>query len=181
MAIIATAQQASIAPLPVGAPIYTKHKNKLYIYGGSTVTPDESVSLLGQFFALDLSKPWKSTSPAWNALPEGPKNYLTGATVSLDGKIFMTSPNNNNSYLFSFDTKAWSMSKAIYPGTMNYARPVTLGTDGTVLVPGGSLNATYEYHTYSFARDQAVKAPLPDNLIRGIPVFYEAVWSEHFK
>ncbi|KAF9967335.1 hypothetical protein BGZ73_000594, partial [Actinomortierella ambigua] len=95
MAIIATAQQVSVAPRPVAGALYAKHKNKLYIY-------------FGQFFALDLSKSWTSTSPAWSALPEGPGFAHRGATVSLDGKIFMTGPGDGtNPYLFSFDTKTW--------------------------------------------------------------------------
>ncbi|KAF9966445.1 hypothetical protein BGZ73_000996, partial [Actinomortierella ambigua] len=36
MAIIATAQQASVAPRPASFPSYTKHKTKLYICGGDT-------------------------------------------------------------------------------------------------------------------------------------------------
>ncbi|KAF9970736.1 hypothetical protein BGZ73_006492, partial [Actinomortierella ambigua] len=184
MAIIATAQQAPVAPQPVDHPIYAKHKNKLYIYGGSStalVAPNSTVGKVGQFFALDLSKPWRSASPAWIALPEGPRESNTGAAVSPDGKIFMTTPTSlEKPYVFNFDTKTWSMSNAIYPASLTAARPVTLGTNDTVLVAGGSPIDPYEYRTYSFVRDEPVLARMTD-IEGGIPVFHEAVWSEHFK
>ncbi|KAF9970010.1 hypothetical protein BGZ73_007407, partial [Actinomortierella ambigua] len=187
MAIAATAQQVPIAPKPVQGAGYVKYKNKFYIYGGDTSLAADSTSDLGQFFALDLSKSWKSESPAWIPLPEGPIKSHIGAAMSLDGKIFMTFPGiGYAAHRFSFETNTWSLSNATFRESIYDVSPVTLGTDGTVLIAGGSPNSIHVYDIYSFATDQTVTAQLPATVVAGTPILpgtreYSVAWSEPLK
>ncbi|KAF9156039.1 hypothetical protein DFQ26_009505, partial [Actinomortierella ambigua] len=43
-----------------------------------------------QFWALDLSSSWQTTSPVWKQLPNGPYNAYHTAAASVDNKTFIT-------------------------------------------------------------------------------------------
>ncbi|KAG0227332.1 hypothetical protein BGW42_003014 [Actinomortierella wolfii] len=167
---------------------YAKYKNKFYINGGSIKAGIGPDTLTGQFFALDLSKPWRSTSPAWIPLPEGPKKDFTRGAMSLDGKIFMTFPEiGYPAYRFSFESNTWSSSKANFRDTMYSVDSVTMG-DGKVIIVGGfQENTTYSpYDIYSFDTDQTVTMNLPKTGASGSVILpgrreYRVVWSEHLK
>ncbi|KAG0258372.1 hypothetical protein DFQ27_004685 [Actinomortierella ambigua] len=186
---------AQVAPLPVALSAFAKHKNKLYIYGGSIEVGDGAYgndsSASGQFFALDLSKPWTSKSPSWIQLPTGPRSPYRRGAISLDGNMFAAFPyENRQPNLFSFETKVWSPSKAIMPGTSDSA-PVTLGTDGTVLIPGEfSANSTLDvYSIYSFDSDNALNIlfPPPSAVFNSTQFLMSSnagqggVWSQYLK
>ncbi|KAG0260823.1 hypothetical protein DFQ27_003303 [Actinomortierella ambigua] len=192
-----TAQEAHVAPLPASWPAYAKYKDKLYIYSG-TAHEDQfgrnSIST-GQFFALDLSKAWNSTMPEWIKLPEGPANeYLSGA-ISLDGKVFMTFRNQiEPDHWYSFEKNSWAPfnHSLSVNGAVQY--PVTLGTDGSVLVVGGydddyakKVSADENvYLIYSATTGRGVTRALPPYGINGTPVLpargsYKAAWSDHLK
>ncbi|KAG0227331.1 hypothetical protein BGW42_003013 [Actinomortierella wolfii] len=62
--------------------------------------------------------------------------------------------------------------------------PVTLGTDGTVLILGGFGEDKYDI--YSFDTDQTVTMPLPETVLKNVTILpgrreYRAVWSEPLK
>ncbi|KAF9159000.1 hypothetical protein DFQ26_007015 [Actinomortierella ambigua] len=187
---LTASQQNPVAPQPVAAPGYAKYKNRFYVNGGTTSLSASVLGSSGQFFALDLSKSWTSVSPAWIQLPDGPRKDYHGAAMSLDGKFFLTSCSTAStvSHRFSFDTNTWSVSKAPCHSTTYDVSPVTLGTDGTVLTAGGftEVGIADAYEIYSFATDQAVRAPLPDTMVNGVPILpgrrgYKVVWSEPLK
>ncbi|KAF9977071.1 hypothetical protein BGZ73_007043 [Actinomortierella ambigua] len=142
----------------------------------------------GQFFALDLSKPWTSDTAAWIKLPEsGRKDYI-GAAMSLDGKTLLTSPGiYASAQRFSFESNTWSSSNTTFRESMYDVTPVTLGTDGTVLLVGGDSweDGFNKYDIYSFDTDQTVTAQLPPSA-NDIPFLpgrrdYRVIWSEHLK
>ncbi|KAG0228732.1 hypothetical protein BGW41_003343, partial [Actinomortierella wolfii] len=185
VAIVATAQTNLSAPRPSSGMAYAKYKNKFYINGGTVKEGKGIETATGQFFALDLSKPWRSDSPAWIPLPEGPKKQLISVAMSLDGKVFMTFPEVGfPAYRFSFEKNAWSATKANFRDSMYDVDPVTLGTDGTALIFGGSRGD--EYDIYSFETDQTVTMNIPPELLVNATVLpkrlsYRAVWSESLK
>ncbi|KAG0253800.1 hypothetical protein DFQ27_007196 [Actinomortierella ambigua] len=189
------AQQPQVAPLPVFDPVFAKHKNKLYIYGGYTnidYTVDPIPS--GQFFALDLSKPWTSKSPSWIQLPTGPRWSGGWGGISLDGIKFVSFPDQDrNPSVFSFETKIWSPSKAAHSRTVSAS--VTLG-DGTILMAGGfissvpgSQNSSFGvYDIYSFDSDNVSNTLFPPPsadfnstqfMMRNVG--FGAVWSQYLK
>ncbi|KAG0225366.1 hypothetical protein BGW42_004476, partial [Actinomortierella wolfii] len=105
--------------------------------------------------------------------------------MSLDGKVFMTSPAvGYPAYRISFEKNAWSTVKANFRESMYDVDPVTLGTDGTALIFGGSRGD--EYDIYSFETDQTVTMNMPPALLVNATVLpkrlsYRAVWSEYLK
>ncbi|KAF9964423.1 hypothetical protein BGZ73_001872, partial [Actinomortierella ambigua] len=174
----ATAQDP-VAPRPGFNAGSVKFGSKWYINGGTGIDKIGYTGPMGQFFVLDLSKPWASTSPAWTELPEGPAGGWGGSVMSLDGKIFMTSPGIvAKARRYSFESKTWSASKASFRETIKDLQPVTLGTDGTVLIAGGTATRTYDI--YSFATDMTMTAQLP-LIYADIPVNPKVVWSEPLK
>ncbi|KAG0230157.1 hypothetical protein BGW41_002579 [Actinomortierella wolfii] len=164
---MATAQTNRTAPLPAVAMAYAKYKNKFYVNGGRVKGGNTLDVISSQFFALDLSKPWRSDLPAWIPLPEGHKKEFIAATMSLDGKVFMTTPGiGYPAYLFSFEKNAWCTSKTTFRETVYDVDPATLGTDGTVLILGGFEEDKYDI--YSFGTDQTVTMPLPEAKTTGL-------------
>ncbi|KAG0234730.1 hypothetical protein BGW42_006193, partial [Actinomortierella wolfii] len=136
---MATTQQVPIAPLPACDMGYAKYKDKFFIYGGVAAHGNENIrNDTGQFFYLDLSKPWKSDSPAWVKLPDGPIGYSKVA-LSSDGKIlvaFAYTP-KLEIHRFYFEHNVWLTSPAIHRNTSASSYPVTLGAGNTVLIAGG--------------------------------------------
>lgn len=63
-----------------------------------------------QFFYLNLSLPWSTTSPAWVQLRPGPRSAHLPGTTSADGKnlFFFRIPGSNPVYQFSLETGNWS-------------------------------------------------------------------------
>ncbi|KAG0258373.1 hypothetical protein DFQ27_004686, partial [Actinomortierella ambigua] len=186
-----TAQQPQVAPQPAVFSSFAKHKNKFFIYGGTIDGKYEiSPGSLGQFFALDLSKPWTSESPSWIQLPTGPRASFGRGAISLDGTMFAGFPyGNRQPNLFSFDTKVWSPSKAVIVGSDDSA-PVTLGTDGTVLIPGEFSPSSNRgvYNIYSFDGDNALNTPSPPpSAVFNSTQFFKStsgeggVWSQYLK
>ncbi|KAG0253799.1 hypothetical protein DFQ27_007195 [Actinomortierella ambigua] len=177
---------------------YAKHKNKFYIYGGTNYSgngysigmDEDDAGSSGQFFALDLSKPWTSMSPSWTQLPSGPRCTIARGAISLDGIKFLgLTFDNEKSSVFSFETKIWNPSKAVF--SKSNADPVTLGTEGTVLIPGEriSQNTTIGvYDVYSFDSDNASKTLLPppstvfnSTFFTTTRIYLRGVWSQYLK
>ncbi|KAG0269978.1 hypothetical protein DFQ27_001239 [Actinomortierella ambigua] len=187
IATTATSQQAPDAPRPATGAGFVKRKNKLYVYGGETYNGTGQVAT-GQFFVLDLSKQWKSVSPAWTRLPDGPPALNPTAVLSPDDKIFMY----NGRRRFHFDSNAWQDFNSLFstfPDVMA-SYPVTLGTDGTVLVAGGTFGSALtnqSYVIYSFATDSHVSTVYPARTARPLAgeyypgAGYRAAWSESLK
>ncbi|KAF9152567.1 hypothetical protein DFQ26_000850 [Actinomortierella ambigua] len=191
-----TAQEAHVAPVPASRPAYAKYKDKLYIYGGIAHEDQFGISIsIGQFFALDLSKAWNSTMPEWIKLPEGPAAAGHSGAISLDGKVFMTFYDQfEPDHWYSFEKNSWAPfnHSLSVDGAVQY--PVTLGTDGSVLVVGGydddyakKVSADENvYLIYSATTGRGVTRALPPYGINGTRVLparisYKAAWSDHLK
>ncbi|KAF9969568.1 hypothetical protein BGZ73_008040, partial [Actinomortierella ambigua] len=181
----ASAQQI-VSPQPATGAGFVKHKNKLFVFGGEIHNGVSQVAT-GQFYFLDLSQQWKSDTPAWTQLPDGLPSVSPTAVVSLDGKIFMY----NGRRRFHFEDNAWrdfSSLFSTYPPAMA-PYPVVLGTDGTVLLAGGTFGSALtnqSYTIYSFLTDTHVTTPYPPATGPITQLFYpgagyRAVWSESLK
>ncbi|KAF9154914.1 hypothetical protein DFQ26_009909, partial [Actinomortierella ambigua] len=184
------AQQTPVAPQPAARVAYAKYKNKFYISGGSVETLRDPSATTNQFYALDLSKPWKSESPAWIRLPDAPRKDFAGAAMSSDGKIFMTFPSGiAPAHRFFFENNTWSESKAQFRASTNDVSPVTLGVDSKVLIlrESQSNNVTFRsYDIYSFDTDQVMTTEMPfytvnNTLMMSGPHGFKPAWSNHLK
>ncbi|KAF9970259.1 hypothetical protein BGZ73_007070 [Actinomortierella ambigua] len=105
-AMTLTTAQKPTAPAPAAEVGYAKAKGKFYVYGGRT--GPEANAVTGQFFELDLTKPWKADSPAWTELPAGPKQTRIFMAMSADGKnLIANAVQDCSAYQYSADTKTW--------------------------------------------------------------------------
>ncbi|KAF9971214.1 hypothetical protein BGZ73_005897 [Actinomortierella ambigua] len=187
--VLVTAGQIIHVPPPRCAASYAKFQNKFYIYGGSTSIRSDYFS---ELHVLDLSKHWNSTSPVWWVLTSGPLLPATTATMSLDGKKLLLIPGLlSPGWIYSFEKDGWDLVKANFRNSTPGAFPVTMGTDGKVLITGGIGNAfgklfIEDYDIYSFEDDKTTTLQLPATLSNG-PTFmpsrqgYGAVWSSFLK
>ncbi|KAG0221134.1 kelch domain-containing protein 3, partial [Actinomortierella wolfii] len=183
MTAFVTAQQ-NPAPMPASSASYVKYKNKFYVMGG-TVMPEfkSTEGYSAQFFVLDLSKPWKSESPAWTPLPAGFRVSDVGAAMSQDGKIFITFPGfGQAAHRFFFENNTWSASQADLRDSMYSSCPVSL-PNGTVFVVGGDERGdNVPVDIYSFNADQTVTTRYPKAaLLNSTFEQYKAVWSEYLQ
>ncbi|KAF9971213.1 hypothetical protein BGZ73_005896 [Actinomortierella ambigua] len=192
LAVVATsAGEEPLIPLPRSAASYAKYHNKLYIHGGYA---NGQTIPFRYLYALDLSKPWKSQTPAWIRISEGPNLYnnRTYSTMSADGKVLMIIPGETTpSWLYFFETGQWNMTNAPFRNSMMDAFPVTLATNNSVLITGGtgkpfsgvSIN---EYDVYSFVTHTTKTDQLPATVSGGrlfMPnrQHYRAVWSDYLQ
>ncbi|KAG0269055.1 hypothetical protein DFQ27_004987 [Actinomortierella ambigua] len=192
VALGTVAAETALIPRPRSAASYAKFHNKLYIHAGygGNIQPIPYT----QLYALDLSKPWKSTSPAWLRISEGPDfgNNRTYSTVSHDGKILMIMPGiRTPGYLYYIEQDLWVQINATFRKSTMDAFPVTLGESGAVLITAGSRDDQYalsvnEYDIYSLAGDNTTTRDLPATVSSG-PLFmpnrqdYRAVWSHYLE
>ncbi|KAF9414891.1 hypothetical protein BGZ94_000249, partial [Podila epigama] len=86
-------------------------RDRLYVQGGDL----GGGNLVNQFYALDLSRSWHTTSPVWNTLPSGPINAYHSGGFSSDMNSFITfgrevgSPYTTPNFIniFSTSTGSW--------------------------------------------------------------------------
>ncbi|KAF9157747.1 hypothetical protein DFQ26_008402 [Actinomortierella ambigua] len=195
VAMISTAQQGPAAPRPVAKASYAKHHNKLYVYGGREIQESPRPALpqqnsSGQFFVLDLSKPWRSALPAWSRLPDGPEMPNAGAVISQDGKIFVAFKieYHGGSVRFRFEQNSWNHSSSGIV-LFNEQSPVVLQSDGTVLAKVGVKGPLREEQInmtsfYSFESDSGWgdKYGYPYTNSTVLPAAdHKAVWSDYLE
>ncbi|KAF9971212.1 hypothetical protein BGZ73_005895 [Actinomortierella ambigua] len=187
LSVVATVASQSVPPGRVGVS-YAKFHNKFYVYGGRNKGSNQTFTDL---YALDLSKPWSSQSPAWIPITkDGPTNSALSAAISVDGKTFMLGPTLGvPGWLYSFETKVWSEVKAQFRKSIYDTYPVTLGTDDRVLMAGGSSTAPItpyvdDYDLYTMGTNQTVTQKMPLSISNGelfMPcrIGYKGVWSDY--
>ncbi|KAG0006366.1 hypothetical protein BGZ79_000013 [Entomortierella chlamydospora] len=73
-------------PQSVGGAAFARVGNNFYIQGGAI----KQDYLLEALWALDLTKSWTTSNPAWTALAIGPSNGYHSAGYSADNKSFIT-------------------------------------------------------------------------------------------
>ncbi|KAG0250295.1 hypothetical protein BG011_008502 [Mortierella polycephala] len=118
----------TVAPPSIDAPTSFKHhasaanKNHIYIHGGQINSATLQYS--NELYALDLTKSWPISAPAWTNMtaPTGgalmpPKVGGHSATMSKDGtKLWLTAPTGNGAdpFLYEYNTESgtWSTFNA---------------------------------------------------------------------
>lgn len=110
-------------PQPCGGAAFAKVGNKFYVQGGAT----SGDNLLASLWALDLSKAWTTSQPAWTSLALGPFNAYHSAGYIADNSSFITFGRDTaadpqvipESWVNVYDiaTNAWTFSSN--PANMN--------------------------------------------------------------
>ncbi|KAF9305280.1 hypothetical protein BGZ74_010804 [Mortierella antarctica] len=110
-------------PQPCGGAAFAKVGNKFYVQGGAT----SGDNLLASLWALDLSKAWTTSQPAWTSLALGPFNAYHSAGYMADNSSFITFGRDTaadpqvipESWVNVYDiaTNAWTFSSN--PANMN--------------------------------------------------------------
>ncbi|KAI8363460.1 hypothetical protein B0O80DRAFT_421189 [Mortierella sp. GBAus27b] len=108
---IAVLSSLHAQPHPTGGSAYVAIHDRLYVQGGDL----GGSNLVNQFYALDLSRSWQTSSPVWNALPSGPINAYHSGGFSADMNSFVTfgreagSPYTTANFIniFSTSTGSW--------------------------------------------------------------------------
>ncbi|KAF9434317.1 hypothetical protein BGZ76_008222 [Entomortierella beljakovae] len=98
-------------PHPTGGSAYVTFHGRLYVQGGDL----GGGNLVNQFYSLDLSRSWQTSSPVWSALPSGPINAYHSGGFSADSNSFVTfgretgSPYTTANFInvFSTSTGSW--------------------------------------------------------------------------
>ncbi|KAF9543036.1 hypothetical protein EC957_001320 [Mortierella hygrophila] len=182
-------QLAQAQPQPCGGAAFAKVGTTFYIQGGSTFQDE----LIQAFWALDLSSPWTTSSPAWSALsPPGPYNAFHSAGVSSDGSSFITfgrdtAASNNQvaaSWVNTFNIGSKTWSAATPPQVADPSRrdfyAVTNLAGSKIYIMGGNSGpsgsvSTNVLNTYDPATGTMNEAPMPASAPQNSST-YAAVW-----
>ncbi|KAF9361408.1 hypothetical protein BGX26_003541 [Mortierella sp. AD094] len=109
-------------PQSVGGAAFARVGNNFYIQGGA-ISAD---NLLLALWALDLTKPWTTSNPAWTSLAIGPSNGYHSAGYSADNKSFITFGRDTGASAAAVP-KSWVNIYDIPSGTWNFqTNPATL-------------------------------------------------------
>ncbi|KAG0257214.1 hypothetical protein DFQ27_005261 [Actinomortierella ambigua] len=143
-------------PLPVAEPGYVKHGTKFYILGGHLLTEPTNSSIgmsttttapPSHFHVLDLSKPWKASSPAWSSLPKITdliRTSVVKVALSKDGRTLIAFPS----------VAANANANAIANNNNNNSNNSTLATGGPS--DAKMAAARFEFGTMTWMASSAV-------------------------
>ncbi|KAG0031075.1 hypothetical protein BGZ81_001806 [Podila clonocystis] len=123
LAVLLLLFRVAAQPQPCGGAAFARVGNKFYIQGGAT----SGDNLLASLWALDLSKAWSTSQPAWSSLALGPFNAYHSAGYMADNSSFITFGRDTaadpqvipQSWVNVYDiaTNAWTFSSN--PANMN--------------------------------------------------------------
>ncbi|KAG0257211.1 hypothetical protein DFQ27_005258 [Actinomortierella ambigua] len=188
MPVIQAQQEPAAVPRPMAEAAYVKHGSKFYIYGGRVNIASFELSVIsGQFFALDLAKPWESDTPAWIQLQPGPKKFHMSSAISVDGKTMMVFPGlDASAHRYTFESAKWETSNFTFGPQVTDVAAVTMETDGKVAILGGyESKASADWlDVYQFDLDWVVASiPVPEfkgTAMTSPPArgYYKAAWSK---
>ncbi|KAF9971193.1 hypothetical protein BGZ73_005906 [Actinomortierella ambigua] len=178
-------------PVPMGAISYAVVGNQFIIHGGAILND----VLNQQFWALNLSASWQTTSPAWIQLPNGPYNAYHTAVASGDNKTFITFGRDTGAVasmipqhwvnIYDFTTSAWTgfsptgvqdLSRRDFQAVLNPKLQVVYiagGDAGT----GGDIQSNM-FDVYDIAKKEIVETTIPASGPRG-PYTYGAAWLQN--
>ncbi|KAK5828123.1 hypothetical protein F5H01DRAFT_107871 [Linnemannia elongata] len=182
-------QLVQAQPQACGGAAFAKVGSTFYIQGGATFADN----LIQAFWALDLSSPWTTSSPAWSSIsPPGPYNAFHSAGVASDGSSFITfgrdtaastnqiAPSWVNT--FNIGSKTWSAVNP--PQVADTSRrdfyAVTNLAGSKVYILGGNAGSsgsvsTNVLNTYDPATGSMLETPMPASAPQNSST-YAAVW-----
>ncbi|KAG0233939.1 hypothetical protein BGW42_007014 [Actinomortierella wolfii] len=178
-------------PVPLGASAYAVVGNRFVVQGGAILND----VLNQQFWALDLSSSWPTTSPAWKQLPNGPYNGYHTAIAPRDNKTFITFGRDTGAVpsmipqwwvnIFDFTTNTWSgvnpasvqdRSRRDFAAVYNPNQNVAYVVGGDAGVMGDQQSDMFD--VYDVAKKEVTETPIPANGPRG-PYTYGAAWLQN--
>ncbi|KAF9349006.1 hypothetical protein BGX34_002119 [Mortierella sp. NVP85] len=179
-------------PQPVGATAFARVGGTFFINGGAT----HGDNLIPQFWGLDLTRSWSTTSPAWKDYKVGPYNAFHTAGYSADNSTFITFGRDTGAvagimpatWLNSFDIKSSTWTTVNPSGIADNTRrdfyAVTNPTANQIYVVGGNAGpqgtiSSRAFTVYDVASKTTTETLLPTT---GAPTkveTYAAVWIAH--
>jgi len=189
MAVFQTPHQScSIStPIPVFVPGSTRTPTRLFILSGGIAPPTQTPYLTTpQFFYLDLSLPWSTTSPAWVRLRSGPESITFPGATSADGKnlFFFGIPGPYPVYQFSLETGNWSphTQTSFAAGTEPGIGAVTDPNTDLVYLAGGYTDKDHGLlDVWDWKTGNVTNSALPDPVATGVfadRTFYTSGWCK---
>lgn len=149
----------------------TIDENTLYIHGGVNLQPGGGMTQLSsQFYSLDLTQNWDTSSPPWKVLPVPPLTF----SLSLSSHHSMTvSPNRQTLTLwsafpvdtaanYSINTTAWSqvpLTTTSLRGLQITGTGLHAATDpttGLVYIPAAGFHNTNKMARFSFLTGESI-------------------------
>ncbi|KAG0067566.1 hypothetical protein BGZ89_005921 [Linnemannia elongata] len=176
-------------PDPVGGAAYALVGTNFYIHGGAK----SSLTRVEKLWALDLTKAWTISEPAWTQLPVGPFNSYHSAGYSADNKTFITfgrdtgidPPLIPTSFVNTYDIKTaqWTTNintpQVADPSRRDFSVVTNPGVNKNYILGGGSgvEGATYnnKFTTYDPTMQSATEINTPVSGPQNIAT-YAAVW-----
>ncbi|KAG0317027.1 hypothetical protein BG000_004660, partial [Podila horticola] len=176
-------------PQPCGGAAFAKVGNKFYIQGGAT----SGDNLLASLWALDLSKAWPTSQPAWTSLSLGPFNAYHSAGYMADNSSFVTFGRDTAAdpqvippswvNVYDIATNAWTFSSNPANMNDNSRRDFTAVTNPTAnkvyllggdAGPAGSIWSNM-FSVYDLMSRTLTEGPTPAPGPQNIST-YAAVW-----
>ncbi|KAF9544242.1 hypothetical protein EC957_012288 [Mortierella hygrophila] len=175
--------QTNSSPAPVSGPAFARTPTHLYVLGGNPNDGNNGPPL-SQFYSLDLTTPWNTTTPAWTKLAAGPAQAIFPATFSQDQTkmivFHLTAAPNASRY--DINTNAWTPSSADLPGSdFQGIGAVTDTNTGVVYMTAGYTTRLRDsLDVYNFAADSATKKYMPGpDIVLPARAYYGNVWSKY--
>lgn len=136
----------------------TVNENTLYIQGGSNVST--SVIAFNQFFALDLTQSWNTSSPLWSevttiGIPARLRTFFHSISLSRNSKtltfwdVYYSPPYAVN---YQLETKKWEKLPALplqRPLVNKVSKAATDPTTDQVYIPGGAGSSMLTFDPFS--------------------------------
>ncbi|KAG0253764.1 hypothetical protein DFQ27_007236 [Actinomortierella ambigua] len=167
-------------------------RTKTALYISSGYVNFKSFQTTNQFYKLDLSVPWKSTSPAWHRLANGPNGAHIPGAFSQDEKTMVVfqsfAPSVSTSALawfYSVDQDRWVTDDSIQvpvPDRQGITA-ITVPASNLVYLPRGYLTDDVQsMGVYDFGRKTLGSIPIedPSNAFYG-RAYHSGVWSQHLQ
>ncbi|KAF9121280.1 hypothetical protein BGW39_010652 [Mortierella sp. 14UC] len=153
-------------PIPVTGAASARSTTRFYILGGLSSTANGSLPL-SQFFSLDLTQPWSTTTPSWTKLSTigAPKNRIFPATFSKNQKSLIVFRSGEPNYIRRYIVASGNWSPSTVNLTYGFREGVGAVTDpnnGLVYIARGYTDvAERSVDVYNVDRDALSELPLP--------------------
>ncbi|KAG0371222.1 hypothetical protein BGX24_001788 [Mortierella sp. AD032] len=153
-------------PVPVTGAASARATTRFYIIGGLNSTTNGTLPL-NQFFSLDLTASWSTSTPAWTKLSSigAPKQRIFPATFSKNQKSLIVFRAGEPDYIRRYIVASGNWSPSTVTLTYGFREGVGAVTDpntGLVYVARGYTDAAERsVDVYNVDRDALSELPLP--------------------
>lgn len=171
----------------------TVGESTLYVQGGTTVY--NGTFSLNQFYSLDLTQSWTTSSPVWSevitvgSIPaqlEGSRHSisLSGNQKTLTFWKMFSEPPYSYSVNYNLNTNSWEELPALPTqqtgGIFRSVQPATDPTTDRVYIPGGDTSGMLAYDPLSKTATTLPDAPIMGSVWRGYTFAWNSVRQSIF-